>query len=340
MARTRMGEEYGPANWERLVELRAPLPFGHRVLVPWLTRPVLDMGVSIRDAFTGWEAVATFALVLGTAWAVRPYMSRRWAMLGGVALLLMLPLPFLVRHRWPIFYPWDTPGMAFVVWGVGALLRGRMRTALAIVAVGALNREGVLLLAPAALLLWPRSVPEARRALAWAVLLFATHWAVRQGIALALPDNPGPPIHFTIDERYRLFTNFEWLADPWHAIRFLASLSFLPLVWVVLWLDIPHPLRRLHVLAMVMLCALLVVANAYEPRAFGEWIVLSWVVLFVGVHRRIEGRTPDPACLDDRSRWLRWFDALAAPMIVLAFVGFAWALGRWSFLPIAQWPMP
>ena len=64
--RISLNREYGPASWQTLIELRAPLPFGHRVLVPALLRPLVDAGVSIPWAFGLSEWLATITLKTAT----------------------------------------------------------------------------------------------------------------------------------------------------------------------------------------------------------------------------------------------------------------------------------
>lgn len=345
--RLTMNEEYRVAPWAALVELRAPLPFGHRVLMPLLARPLLATGISLPLSLGILEAAAAVGLVGGTAWVLRPRLGERPARVAGVALLLLLPWLFLLPHRWPIFYPWDTPAMALLVLGVGAIERRRLGLSLGIAVVAALNRESALVLPVVAGLLDPPHDPAGdpagspawRRPLARAAALLAVVLAVRVGVALALPGNPGPSLHFTVgDGGYRVLNNLRWLADPRHALLVIPSLGAWPLAWPCLawWVDARW--RRLWTLAWLQTAGLLVVANIYEPRAFGEVLAIAYLPTAFGLARWL-GLAP---AVDEPPRpgWLRWLDRHGVWSLALAFVLFVLALQQWSLLPVAQWPMP
>ena len=119
----------------------AKLPFGHRVLVPVLVRPFVDAGVSIKTAFGVTEWTAVIAAALGTRAALRAWVPDRAATLLAGGLAVVLPLAFLLKYKWPIFYPWDTPAIAFTVWGLALAQRRRWIPLLVLTVFAALNRE-------------------------------------------------------------------------------------------------------------------------------------------------------------------------------------------------------
>ncbi|MCA9708304.1 MAG: hypothetical protein KDK70_20805 [Myxococcales bacterium] len=341
--RLTMNEQYKVAPWAALVELRAPLPFGHRVLMPLATRPLLAAGASLPLALGVLEAVSAAMLAGAVAWVLRPRLGPRPSMAAGAALLMLLPWLFLLPHRWPIFYPWDTPGMALLVLGLGAIERDRLGTALVVTALAALNRESALVLPVAAVALAPAEAPV-RRTLAGAAGLLAVALTARVAVTVALPDNPGPPLHFTVgDGGYRVLANLRWLASPLHALVTLPSLGAWPLLWPCLAGRVDARWRRLWLLAWLQTAGLLVVANIYEPRAFGEVLVLAYLPTAFGLARwlGLAPAIPEPAIPEPASpRWLRALDRHGAWLVALGFVLFVLALWRWSFLPVAQWPMP
>ncbi|HET6585090.1 MAG TPA: hypothetical protein VFG69_16650, partial [Nannocystaceae bacterium] len=138
-----MTRQFGPASWQALVELRAPLPFGHRVLVPAIVRPFVAAGVPVGTAFAVSEWIATIVLVLGLRAVLARFVPPRAALLGALAFLGVLAFPLLLAHRWPIFYPWDAWALVATVVGVLAITRGRFALATAVVVIGACNRETV-----------------------------------------------------------------------------------------------------------------------------------------------------------------------------------------------------
>lgn len=60
-----LNHEYAGATWNDLSALRAPAPFGRRVLVPLLTRPLVLEGMSVARAFALAEFVSVLALGAG-----------------------------------------------------------------------------------------------------------------------------------------------------------------------------------------------------------------------------------------------------------------------------------
>ncbi len=158
--RLAMNREFEGAPWDDLLDFTAAKPFGLRVLVPLLAWPLHTLlRIPTTWVFGLFETLATIALVLATAAALRPHVPPRWATALGVLLVLLLPIAFLLQHRWPIFYPYDTPAMAFTAGGLALLLHGRWRLAAALSFLAALNRESAILLPFAALALHLRVPP-------------------------------------------------------------------------------------------------------------------------------------------------------------------------------------
>ncbi|MEX1364567.1 MAG: hypothetical protein AB1Z98_15680 [Nannocystaceae bacterium] len=337
--RLTMNEQYDVAPWSALVQLRAPLPFGHRVLVPLLVRPLLALGLPLPLALGLWETAATAGLAGAVAWTLRPHGGARLGMAAGLLALLTLPWLFLLPHRWPIFYPWDTPAMALLVAGIGAIDRERWGLAMVLALLAALNRESAILLPAAALLLAPPRASSWRPELARVAGLLAVVLVGRVAIAIALPDNPGPPVHFTVGNGgYRVLNNLHWLAEPRHLLLTLPSLAGWPLAWALLAGQVGPRWRRLWLLAWAQTAGLLVVANIYEPRAFGEVLALALLPTAIGVARwlGLQAKPVEP----ERPWWLAALDRHGVWLVVVAFVAFVLALRQWELLPVAQWPMP
>lgn len=299
--RLQMNGEYKGAPWAAIAEFSAPLPFGHRVLVPLLAAPL--------RALTGWplalvwgvfEALAAAGLWLALRAALRPLVPVRWDMSLATGFFALLPPVFLLKHKWAVFYPWDTPAMALLALGVALVAARRFAAATALCFVAALNRESAALIPAAALALHVgtganRHVLRDIRAVAGPVAAMgAACVAARLAVAAALPDLPGPALHFYLGKNTpRWLHNLEWLQDPLHWLWLPAYVAFLPLVWALLWRQIAPPERRLGLVAAAYFAALLPVANIYEPRVFGEILVLLYI--------------PAAAAL---CRWLRGHDTL------------------------------
>ena len=292
--RLAMNHEFEGAPWDELLAFTAAKPFGLRVLVPLLAWPFHTLlRVPTTWVFGLFETLSTIALVLATAAALRPHVPRRSAAALGVMLVLLLPVPFLLQHRWPIFYPYDTPAMAFTAGGVALLLRGRWRLAAALAFFAALNRESAILLPVAALALYIKPVPSdmaiptlpLRQVLPRVLGLFAAVALARVLVAVILRDNPGAPLQFLVDDTPRLLSNLAWLEEPTHWLYLPAYFGCVPLAWLLLHPWIPAPLRRLGWLALAYVGALLWIANIDEPRVYGEAIVLLYLPVAVALAR-------------------------------------------------------
>lgn len=291
--RLQFNGEYKGAPWAEILGLSAPLPFGHRVLVPLLARPLL--------ALTGWplalvwgvfEAAAALALWLALRAALRPHVPARWDMFLATGFFALLPLPLLLRHKWAVFYPWDTPAMAFVAGGLALVQARRFGAAALLCAVAALNRETAALIPAAALALHlGRPALPRLRALAGPVLaMVAACVLARVAVAWALPDNPGKSLHFAIGrDTPRWLHNLEWLGDPVHWLWLPAYFAFLPVAWALLWREISGAHRRLGLVALAYFAALMAVANIYEPRVYGEILVLLYVPAAAALCRWLRG---------------------------------------------------
>lgn len=299
--RLQMNGEYKGATWAQIADFSAPLPFGHRPLVPllaWPLRAATEWPLAL--VWGVFEAAAALALWLAVRAALRPLVPARWAMFFATCLFALLAFPFLLRHKWAVFYPWDTPAMAFVAAGLALVAARRFAAAAALCFVAALNRESALLIPAAALALHMGGsghvLKDIRKTIGPALALLAACVAGRVAVALALPDNPGKALHFAIGKNApRWLHNLEWLAEPVHWLWLPMYFALLPLAWALLWRHVAPPHRRLGLVALAWFAGLMLVANIYEPRVYGELVVILYLPAAAA------------AC-----RWLRAGDTLGA----------------------------
>ncbi len=73
---------------------------------------------------------------------------------------------------------------------------------------------------------------------------------------------------------------------------------------------------RLHVPVLLGLCGLLVVANAYEPRVYGELAVVAWLAVWTGAWRWASGANAG----ERAPGWIGLVDRTAGVGIGVAFV--------------------
>jgi hypothetical protein len=295
--RLQMNGEYKGAPWAAIADFSAPLPFGHRVLVPLLAAPL--------RAATGWplafvwgvfEALAAVGLWLALRAALRPRVPERWDIALATGFFALLPAVFLLKHKWAVFYPWDTPAMALLAGGIALVAARRFAAAAALCFVAALNRESAALIPAAALAMHVGTgspghvLGDMKKCAGPVAAMLGACVAARLLVAAALPDNAGPALHFFLGkDTPRWLHNLEWLYDPLHWLWLPAYFAFLPVVWLLLWRWIAPPDRRLGLVAAAYFAALLPVANIYEPRVFGEILVLLYIPAAVALCRWLRG---------------------------------------------------
>lgn len=329
--RFKMNREYSGANWASLVELRAPRPFGHRVLVPLFARSVASIWTT-STAFIVAETVAVLALLGGLWYALRTWVASRPACLLAAGFLFVLPYAYLLRFKWPIFYPWDTPSMAAIAWGAGLAARRQHVAALVLIAVAATNRETALIVPLVYVLLHAGNRDKRGATLGWAAAMVGVWVMVRMGILWVFADSPGRSVRLMLNRDYRVFSNLRWLAKPSNLLAFLGGLGLLPMAWALVSRWVPRELGRLHVLVLALLGGLLITANAYEPRAFGELLVLAYIAVAVGAwkwatHERAQPARPEPP------RWLGLFDRFGGVLVVALWILAMVVLRNWPYLP-------
>ncbi len=325
--RLELGEQYRNAPWAALVDGTAPLPFGHRVLMPqiagWLQRA---SGLSLPTVWLGLETLSALGLLVAflAVFARDDAPARAYG--KAIAGLSLLSILLVVPRTWPIFYPWDTPAVAVVVASVAAVARGRYGACVVLAGIGALNRESAGLVPLVMLALRLDDEPDRRGLLAWTSAATAAVIAARVYVAMRWPDNPGPALHLTVSGTYRILHNVRWLAEPTHVLQLLGWGGWLVLAWPWAARRAGWPLRRLGAVAWTWLAAAFVVANVYEPRAVGEAFGLAWVVV---AHAPGVGG-------DRRSPIARRFDVAYGWLVLAGLVALAVSLAHSPWLPVAR----
>ncbi|MDC0718460.1 hypothetical protein [Nannocystis bainbridge] len=295
--RLQMNGEYKGATWAQIAEFTAPLPFGHRPLMSlaaWPLRAATDWPLAL--VWGALEAAAALGLWLALRAALRPLVGARWDMFFATCFFALLAFPLLLKHKWAVFYPWDTPAMAFTAAGLALVASRRFAAATGLCFVAALNRESAALIPAAALALhvgFSRHVLRDIRAVTGPVLaMTAAVVAARAAVMLALPDNLGAALHFAIGKNTpRWLHNLEWLAEPVHWLWLPMYFALLPVAWALLWRWISADHRRLALVALAWFLGLMLVANIYEPRVYGELLVLLYVPVAAAACRWLRADT-------------------------------------------------
>lgn len=279
--------EYGGATWKMLYELVAPVPFGNRILVPLLSRPLVAVDFDIKIAFMFWEVAFSILLIYSLFRVFRLYLDDKWSRLFSLLIFLFLPLAFLLKFKWPIFYPYDTAAMAFIILSMYLVLKERWMLLVILVAIATLNRESSILV-PLIFAAMYADKMATKRFFHILILLSSAYIAVRIGLMEITRSNPHPyggQMAFVAGDHLRINTNLYWfIRNPVNPFIFLGSIGFTPLFVVLLRKSIPQHIMNLALVCGVYIFMLAFIGNLYESRIFGEVLVIAYVMICLGTY--------------------------------------------------------
>jgi hypothetical protein len=267
-----LNTEYEGATWQQLYDLNAPIPFGYRILVPLLSTPLVNLGLSIKEAYSVWEFLFCCGLILIIRSVIQDYTTALWAKASSVLFIYTLTFSIFTEFQWPVYYPHDTAAMFFIALGIRLSLSGSLIMLVPITFIATLNRESAVLMVLIYMLMHVDQVSIKKYWLQslWIVMAYLLG---RLLVSAITADNPRPyfgPLAFIIGKEWRVNNNLDWFIDLKNMFLLLASFAFLPLLWMILKQWMPLSLRMTGLSAVLYFAQLLFVGNIYEPRIFGE----------------------------------------------------------------------
>lgn len=289
---------YVDASFASLVDLKARLPFGQRLLIPYMAHfisaylplPYPTVFFLIEVLFVALSYFAVQALF-------RHEFSNTQAQAFSWLFLLLLPLIFVVNYRFtieapaPFYYPFDTATLFFMVAGYLFCLQKHWRYFIPWVFLATLNRESSILLVfliPA--LHWQ----EFRRQLTPFFLAVLSYLLARYLVLFLVRGLPGSL--FELYHRQLMHTffsiNLYWLLNMKNLLLFVFCLAATPLFWFVFYDHIPYRYRPVRYLCLAYFIGLLFVGNFMEARIFGEIFVLLYLPACIGLTRCLNGDNP------------------------------------------------
>lgn len=294
--RFKLNSQFLLASWQQLYDLDAAIPFGYRILIPLASRPLVWAGLSIESAYTVWEIAACVLLGSSLRSLFRIYVEDRWANGLSLAIFFVLPLTFLLKTKWPVFYPSDTIAMVFVVVGLTTLLRQRWAALCGLLLVATLNRESAILLPMMFVALYGDRLDLKRVGLVLASLL-GLYVVVRFGLDIVTRTNPRPyggSMAFLLKDGWRINSNLAWLMDWRNGLICLSALGFAPVTLFALRREIPPHLSRLIPIIASYFAMLLFIGNLYESRIYGEIVVIAFVLQSLAFFTYLTGQPVRP----------------------------------------------
>ena len=301
------------APLQSLTEGTALLPFQYRALVPWLVRglteavPALGRAdLRVLYAPFEWAAAvgvyAAFAYLLRTlGWSAR---ASRLAALGVFApLAFNLAAPWRYNH---VFFPYDTPSVAFFTLGLALLLDGRMRAYYALFVLATLNRETTCFLTMAyAALALGRERPArialhvAAQTALWGGVKAGLAWLYAANLPLDL--RTGGLFSEMIGRSARILVSV-----PGNVYILFVTMGGLAGVALLLWGRVRDVrVRRMAWIALPFLAGMAVVGELMEVRIYSEGIPLVAAALALAV-RSVVVEAAASARAEERSPLAAW----------------------------------
>lgn len=288
-----LNTEYSGATWQSMYDLNAQLPFGYRILIPVLCRPLVEwFSLPVRAAYFFFEALSCIFVVIALKKIFQIYLEEQHANVYALAIFLFLPFLYLFNFMWPLYYPYDTAAIAFIAWSIYLIIKERWVILVFVTALGTLNRETTLLI-PLTFLALAGARMEVKRAMSIFTCLITAYVAVRCAVSVLVANNPTRyygPVAFAFEKSWRALNNLNWLLEIQNWFILLATTGFMLVLWLLLRSNIPRHLRRLHLVAFSHFSLLIFVGNLYEPRMFGEMFVILYFPFCLGLNNYLTGK--------------------------------------------------
>lgn len=274
--------------------LQAPEFVQARILVHLVARG-LDALVPAAGFIRIYQVIA-FGSILGVILAFRSLLCTAAALehthtlADGplTALTILIPIAWNYLLLSDVFMPEDLPAMAFFTLGIVMLLRRRIAAFYLLFAIGTVNRESIILLVPAFLLVSPlggTGPGRVVRTLLHCVALLALWAGIRWVVFSLLPDT-GPRLLHEDHLRTNLHFVRDMLLMKRHAIRMWLTFGGLWVLIPLAWRGMPSVFRRLFALFPLMFAAMVYAGNLNgEARIWSELVPLVGIACVFCVRR-------------------------------------------------------
>jgi hypothetical protein len=256
--------EWRQAPLEKMIAFEADTPFQYRVLAPLVIRLLVHITdvdpYSISKVLT---VVWTFASLLAFRLLLREFHSEVVSSFGAFFLVYALFWNHAVFGIWRM--PFDLPGVLFFTIGLAALLRAKWSVFYVVFLLGAVNRETILFLTCAHMLL---AFKGTGRTLPWKhVSIQVGLWTVvRIVLTVVFRGNEGGQFQTQVG------ANIEHLSSGIATVPLLLSFGGLWVPALAGWKVMDERTRRLLLLAVPFVGMMFLVGNIHELRIYNELV--------------------------------------------------------------------
>lgn len=239
---------------------------------------------SLGNLLFAFETLSLAALAIVLYSLLKQWLPKPTAYIATFVFLALLPYAYLLHYVVNLYFPYDTPALAFLGLGILCIWQQRWGWLYFVMFIATLNRESSVLLIP---LLWAVRPPQWRwqSLLVPAVILFWIFILTRAAVSTIFIDAPGFDFWFFYNGELRSYRNLLWISEPRHFLMLISNLMFLPIIAWTLRAYLPETLKRLNYVALLYFFGLLFVGNFYEPRIFGEVVMLLYLPTVIALYR-------------------------------------------------------
>jgi hypothetical protein len=288
----------GPALFDEVSRHTGPKPWQYRVLIPYAAGILSHLNLPPFFSLERWAKLAELSSLFLLVLAFRRYISlfirdRAVASLFSFLILLILPFNFFFpRPHYPNYW-YDTPSMLFFTLGLILLHQKKWLPYYGVFVIATFNRETTCFLTFIYLLTSAGRVRPKRIAF-HCVSQFVLWLTIKSLLVKLYAGNPGPSFEWYAHPGATHFAdNIAFFTHPENYPMFLSNMGF---TWVAVLLHLRRIkvefVKRSLLVVLPFFAGMMLVANIYELRLFGELIpvvLAAFVLVFHDLLRRPEG---------------------------------------------------
>jgi len=290
----KLTDEYFKATIADVVNARAPAPFQHRLLSPFIVYGLSQLtGLKLVTASYLFSLVVMFALFL-LFWKFLRRLFKPTASLVGLFLLALALLAMSAQNvkfttvcltckNYGFRYPYDLTQILFFLGLIFFMLDRKIIAWYALLALATFNRETTLLLLPALFLIWRNDNKRS------AAVHLAISFAVWIGIKFLL-SNLLPVSGATMDNK--IYSNIALFLGQKNGASLLSLLMVFGGFWLFLpfgYRHMPREYRLLLITVPLTFAIMFFVGNLDEIRIFNELAVIAIPSILAGLLGLLEG---------------------------------------------------
>lgn len=300
---------FGPELFAQVAHHAGPKPWQYRVLIPYTADLLSYLNLPLFHSLERWARLAELSSLFLLVLTFRRYISlfirdNAVASLSSFLILIILPFNFFFpRPHYPNYW-YDTPSMLFFTLGLICLVQKKWLPYYVVFTIATFNRETTCFLTAIYLLTSVGRVRPKRIAV-HCVSQLVVWLAIKSLLVKLYVGNPGPSFEWYEQPGVTHFAdNIAFFTHLENYPMFLSSMGF---TWVAVLLHFRRIkvefVKRSLLVVFPFFIGMMLVANIYELRLFGELIpvvLAAFVLVFYELLQGPEGGATSLAEVEER----------------------------------------